>query len=90
VIDMPRSKEEIIQHAEALAKRFERYKPNPDDERDVAEYMLRRAAIDQARCERELADAVEGARRAGLTWRQIAETLGTTSQAAQQRYGRTA
>jgi hypothetical protein len=87
---MPRSREEIIQHAEALAKRFERYEPNPDDERDVAGYQLRRAAIDRARSERDLAEAVEEARRAGLTWRQIAETMGITSQAAQQRYGRSA
>jgi hypothetical protein len=87
---MPRSREEIIEHADELAKRFEGYEPNAGDERGVAEYLLGRAAIELARSERGLAEAAEGARRAGLTWRQIAETLGISSQAAQQRYGRTA
>ena len=35
----------------------------------------------------ELADAVAAARRHGHTWTQIAATLGTSRQAAQERYG---
>ena len=38
---MPRTMQEILDHADDLAKRFEDYVPWPDDEVDVAEYLLR-------------------------------------------------
>jgi hypothetical protein len=40
----PRSRQEILEHADELAKRFEEYEPSPDDEIDVDEYLQRRAA----------------------------------------------
>jgi hypothetical protein len=43
------------------------------------------ALIDRA--ERERRDAAAQARRAGASWAQLADELGTTRQAAQQRYG---
>lgn len=83
---MPRSVEDILDHAEELAKRFEGYEPAPGDEAAVAEHLLRRAAVDRARSERQITEAVGRARRDGLAWRQIGEALGITAQAAQQKY----
>lgn len=54
---------------------------------DVPEYLLRRAVIARARSERQVADAVVAARRAGLSWARIGKELGVSAQAAQQRYG---
>ena len=39
---MPRSIQEILDHADELAKRFEDYEPGPDDERPVEEYRRQR------------------------------------------------
>jgi cation transport ATPase len=84
---MPRSIQEILDHADDLARRFEEYEPYPDDEVDVAEHLLRRAALARARTEHQIAEAVVAARAAGLSWKRIGEQLGTSAQAAQQRYG---
>ncbi len=37
---MPRSIQEILDHADELAKRFEDYDPQPGDERPVEEYLI--------------------------------------------------
>ena len=84
---MPRSIQEILDHADELAKRFEDYEPGPGDERPREEYLLQRAALARARSERQVVEAVEAARRAGLSWDRIGALLGTSAQAAQQRYG---
>ncbi len=84
---MPRSIQEILDHADEIAKRFEDYEPSPDDEVAVAEHVLRRAALARARSERQMSDAVDAARRAGISWKRIGAELGITAQAAQQRYG---
>ena len=83
---MPRSIQEILDHADELAQRFEDYEPEPDDERPVEEYLLERAALARARSERQILDAVTAARTKGLSWQRIGELLGTSAQAAQQRY----
>ncbi len=84
---MPRSIQEILDHADELAKRFEDYEPDPADERPVEEYLLERAALARARSERQIVDAVTAARSKGVSWQRIGELLGTSAQAAQQRYG---
>jgi hypothetical protein len=84
---MPRSVQDILDHADELAKRFEDYGPSPDDEASVAEHLLRRAAMARARSERQIGDAVDAARRAGISWKRIGVELGISAQAAQQRYG---
>jgi hypothetical protein len=84
---MPRSIQDILDHADELAQRFEEYEPGEGDERPVEEYFLRRAAVTRARSERQVVDAVVAARAAGISWSKIGETLGTSAQAAQQRYG---
>ncbi len=83
---MPRSIQEILDHADELAERFENYEPSAGDERPVEEYMLERAALDRARGERQVIDAVIAARAAGASWKRIGSLLGTSAQAAQQRY----
>ena len=37
---MPRSIQEILDHADEIARRFEDYDPSDNDERPVAEYVL--------------------------------------------------
>jgi hypothetical protein len=83
---MPRSIQEILDHADELAARFERYEPDRAHERPVEEYLLERAVIDRARSERQIIDAVTAARGVGLSWQRIGRLLGTSAQAAQQRY----
>ena len=83
---MPRSIQEILDHADELARRFEEYEPGDSDERPVEEYLLQRAVLSRARSERQILDAVIAARRAGIAWAKIGELLGTSAQAAQQRY----
>lgn len=84
---MPRSIQEILDHADKLAMRFEDYEPGEGDQVPVEEYLLRRAALARARSEREVVDAVTAARSSGISWNRIGEILGTSAQAAQQRYG---
>ena len=84
---MPRSIQEILDHADELAKRFEDYEPDPADERPVEEYLLERAALARARSERQIVDAITAARANHVSWQRIGELLGTSAQAAQQRYG---
>ena len=84
---MPRSIQEILDHADELAQRFEDYEPGEGDDVPVEEYLLRRAALARAHSERQLVDAVIAARAAGISWSKIGEILGTSAQAAQQRYG---
>jgi hypothetical protein len=79
--------QDILDHADELSKRFEGYEPSSDDEVGVAEYLLRRATLARARSERQIAEAVEAARRAGIPWKRIGAELGISAQAAQQRYG---
>ncbi len=83
---MPRTIQEILDHADELAERFENYEPDDGDERPVEEYMLERAALGRARSERQVFDAVVAARAAGASWQKIGSLLGTSAQAAQQRY----
>jgi hypothetical protein len=84
---MPRSIQEILDHADELAQRFEDYEPTDDNERPVEEYLLQRAVLTRARSERQILDAVIAARSAGISWAKIGGLLGTSAQAAQQRYG---
>jgi hypothetical protein len=85
---MPRTTSEILSQAESLAKRFEDHDRsdihlrNADSLRRVREAFQRRAAI-----ELEIADAVVTARDDGQSWTAIGAMLGTSGEAARQRYG---
>lgn len=85
---MPRTTQEILDHADELAQRFENYAPSPDDERDPAAFKwLRQAVLSRSASERALAEAVDTARESGYSWNLIGSLLGTTGEAARQRYG---
>lgn len=85
---MPRSVAEILAHANELAARFEDYEPDPADEKDVqARDYLRRVATSRVQLEKETVAAVRQARQSGLSWKTIGAYLGTSGEAARQRYG---
>ena len=84
---MPRSIQDILDHADELAKRFEDFDPEHAREIPVEEYLLQRAVVARARSEQQLLDNVIAARAAGVSWQKIGALLGTSAQAAQQRYG---
>lgn len=86
---MPRSLDDILARSDELADRFERYEPRPGDEENVSPTTaLWLAATRRHVAERELADAVVAARRAGVPWKVVGELVGTSGEAARQRYGR--
>jgi hypothetical protein len=85
---MPRSVKEIMAHADELADHFQDYDPEPASGkdaralRDVAAAFRRAAASAQ-----DLAAAVSVARAEGHSWAAIGAMLGTSGEAARQRYG---
>ena len=84
---MPRTVEEILQHADELAARFESYEPDPADELDAGAVALLRAAIaERSEAERHLIEAVRKAREAGMSWSVIGTFVDTSGEAARQRY----
>lgn len=88
---MPRTAQEILDQADELAARFEDYEPEPGDGRDAAALReLRMAFADRAEAEARLGEAVETARRARHSWASIGAMVGTSGEAARQRYGQAA
>lgn len=85
--DIPRSIQDILDHANELARRFEEYEPDEANAIPVEEHLLRRAVLDRARGERQVVEAVVAARSARISWGKIGEILGKSAQGAQQRYG---
>lgn len=84
---MPRSTNEILAHAAVLARRFEDYDPQPGDRGRVSpEVRLQLAAMKRAEVEAEVAAAVSAARKRGLSWAKVGRALGTSGQAASERY----
>jgi len=85
---MPRPIQEILDHADELAKRFEDYEPRAGDERDPSSLeQLRSAVLARSQAERSIRDAVAAARSDGQSWAAIGSMLGTSGEAARQRYG---
>jgi hypothetical protein len=86
---VPRSVQDILEHAEELAARFEGYEPGAGDERDPAAYVaLREAVVSRSDAERSIKEAVALARSQGYSWAFIGKIIGTSGEAARQRYGR--
>ena len=59
VTAMPRSIQDILDHADELAERFEEYEPGEGDERRVEEDLLERAALTRARSVRSLTPSLQ-------------------------------
>lgn len=83
---MPRSMDELLARADELAEAFEDYEPEDRDRGEPPLMALRRVAYRRATIERELVDSVRAARRAGASWARIGGELGTSGEAARQRY----
>jgi len=85
---MPRTVQDILDHADELASRFEDYEPSAADERDPQVFAaLRDAVLSRSDAERSIKSAVEDARAHGYSWALIGSLLGTSGEAARQRYG---
>lgn len=85
---MPRSTKDLMAHAESMAEKFQNYEPRPgDSDKPVPPTMaVKLAAFRRARAEAELAEAVRTARGQGTSWRDLGEALGTSGEAARQKY----
>ncbi len=83
---MPRSLQEILEHADELERRFDEHEPA--DVRDAAPlHAIRDAVTERAATERRVVEAVAAAREAGVSWSVIGGMLGTSGEAARKRYG---
>ena len=88
---MPRTAKEILDQADELAARFEAHEPDPADVTDAGPLRAVRLAFQaRADAERRLADAVLAARAEGHSWATIGAMVGTSGEAARQRYGNVA
>jgi len=76
---VPRTTQEILDQADQLAARFGKHDPT-DDVKDAT----------GAAADRELLDTVNSAREEGHAWAAIGAMVGTTGEAARQRYSRPA
>ncbi len=84
---MPRTVDEILPHADELAARLEEYEPSDTDELDPGAVVLLRSAVqERSDAERHIVDAVKTARESGMSWSAIGLFVGTTGEAARQRY----
>lgn len=87
---MPRTIDEIINQAEELAARFEHHEPDANDIKDATALReLRQAFMTRADAERRIAMAVAKARFEGHSWSSIGAMVGTSGEAARQRFGQT-
>lgn len=87
---MPRTRAQLQQAADDAERWLDSLDPAAIASPDADASHLRRlgAAVRAASTSQvELADAVSAARNHGHTWTQIATMLGTSRQAAQERYG---
>lgn len=84
----PRSIKEIKARADEFADAFERYEPKPGEQDAPLPPALavKLAAWRRDVAEKELAQAVRAARENRLSWREVGEAIGTSGEAARQRY----
>ncbi|MGF1617055.1 MAG: hypothetical protein ACFCU2_04510 [Acidimicrobiia bacterium] len=84
---MPRTIDQIIARAEELAARFEEHEPAPEGIRDAeALRPVRGAFLARAEAEQRVREAVFRARAEGHSWASIGAMVGTSGEAARQRY----
>ncbi len=85
---MPRTAQQIVNRANELARRFEEQEPDPAGIRDASSLQeVRNAFQRRAATEQQLAEAVRTVRDDGQSWTAIGAMLGTSGEAARQRYG---
>ncbi len=84
---MPRTADEIVQHANQLEAVFENCPPLEADKHDPRVIsLLRGAVVSRGTAERHLIAAVTAARKSGMSWAAIGHFVGTSGEAARQRY----
>jgi hypothetical protein len=84
---MPRSFQEIIEHADELSAQLDELQPRTEDIRDARTLRkLRQAVLKRAAAESQIAELVTVARAEGQAWSAIGAMLGTSGEAARQRY----
>ena len=85
---MPRNLKEILEQADKLADRFEGHDPDASHVKNaVALRAVRKAFQARAKAEAQLSEAVAVARAEGHSWAAIGAMVGTSGEAARQRYG---
>ncbi len=84
-----RSIEEIKARAEEYADAFENFEPAAHQVDTALPPLMavKLAAWRRDAAEKELAEAVEAARENEVSWRKLGEAIGTSGEAARQRYG---
>ncbi|PZF84113.1 hypothetical protein [Jiangella anatolica] len=86
---MPMSLEEALERADELARRVEERDRDADEWKDARPLSaIYRAVQARAQADRDIVEAVTEARRVGLPWWLIGSYLGTSGEAARQRYGK--
>jgi len=85
-MQMPRSYEEIVALSEEMARSIEEDHSEPTI--PPAESALRAAALRRSLAESDLGQAVVTARAEGVSWDRIGDAVGTSGEAARQKYGR--
>jgi hypothetical protein len=83
---MPRTVDEILAQADELARRFEDAEPAGGTD-GAALRAVREAFEDLALVQKRLSERVAVAKAAGHSWATIGAMLGTSGEAARQRYG---
>lgn len=85
---MPLSFQQIIDHADELSRVFEEYEPRTATGGGSPLGDLQRAVTARADAERAILAAVAAARTDGFSWSLIGAYLGTSGEAARQRYSK--
>lgn len=85
---MRRSLSELIAKADELADAFEDFDPESTDfDAPLPPLMaVKVAAFRRSAAEKELAEAIQAAREARVSWRELGEAIGTSGEAVRQRY----
>lgn len=82
---MPKSFEDIMKHADELSAYMEHDFVGAESPEEAA---LKAAAYRRAKAEADVLEAVRKAAAAGRSWRSIGAALGTSGEAARQRYSK--
>lgn len=85
---MPKSVQEVIDNLENYQAMISNFAPSSENEVDVETFrQLREAALERIKLEKQIAMLVNQARENNFSWSFIGTILGTSGEAARQRYG---
>ena len=84
---MPKSIQEVINNLDHYLVMVEQFEPSPENEVDAETFrLLREAALERIEVEKRIAVLVSQARENNFSWNFIGTILGTSGEAARQRY----